>query len=337
MGWWQVGADTLAGSRFLVSPLAETTATLFALLAPVARHPGERAWFDAHLPAFRARLAADPVTARLVRAVRSAHWTADYLVPTPTGDGERSFHEELAEIRDTPAAVVHADLAETIGGPLPASLRGPDLQHRTADLLDWLWTRVVGPDWARRRRIMEADIIARTGQLSRGGWAAVLDDMRPGMRWLGDSRLQINVQDRPPRDISAAHLLFLPVTPRPCWVTWDDRGHYGIVYSCAGALAEPARPAAPQALGALLGPARAGVLALLDAPKSTSHLVALTGQGLGSVGRHLRILLDAGLVGRRRSGRSVLYYRTPAGEVLVAAPGGGAGVRPGPEGGAQIR
>ena len=28
MGWWQVNADTLAGSRFVLSPLAETFAGL---------------------------------------------------------------------------------------------------------------------------------------------------------------------------------------------------------------------------------------------------------------------------------------------------------------------
>ena len=47
--------------------------------------------------------------------------------------------------------------------------------------------------------------------------------------------------------------------------------------------------------------------------------MTLTGQGLGSVARHLKILLDARLVQRRRTGRSVLYYRTPAGETLLAA------------------
>ncbi|GAA2943913.1 hypothetical protein GCM10020227_08410 [Streptomyces flavovirens] len=47
--------------------------------------------------------------------------------------------------------------------------------------------------------------------------------------------------------------------------------------------------------------------------------MALTGQGLGSVGRHLKVLTEAGLTGRRRSGRSVLYFRTEAGEVLVRA------------------
>jgi DNA-binding transcriptional ArsR family regulator len=84
-------------------------------------------------------------------------------------------------------------------------------------------------------------------------------------------------------------------------------------------LADIRAEAVPESLGALLGPARAGVLVLLDSPMSTSQLVAVTGQGLGSVGRHLKVLLDARLVQRRRAGRSVLYSRTAAGEVLVTA------------------
>ena len=84
----------------------------------------------------------------------------------------------------------------------------------------------------------------------------------------------------------------------------------------------------PRRWAALLGPARAGVLVLLDTPKSTTQLVALTGQGLGSVGRHLKVLLDAGLVGRRRAGRSVLYHRTALGQGLVEAqPNGDGGWR----------
>ena len=42
------------------------------------------------------------------------------------------------------------------------------------------------------------------------------------------------------------------------------------------------------ALMRLLGPNRALVLSLLDEPRTTSQLVALTGLGLGSVGGHLR-------------------------------------------------
>ncbi len=61
------------------------------------------------------------------------------------------------------------------------------------------------------------------------------------------------------------------------------------------------------------------MLTLLDTPKSRTQLVALTGQRLGSVGRHLKVLLDAGLAQRRRAGRSALYYRTAATDALVRA------------------
>lgn len=91
------------------------------------------------------------------------------------------------------------------------------------------------------------------------------------------------------------------------------------MYPCSGTLAHPdSQAAAPETLAVLLGPARAAILALLDAPKTTTQLVTLTGQGLGSVGRHLKILWDAGLLHRRRAGRSVLYYRSEAGDLLVS-------------------
>jgi DNA-binding transcriptional ArsR family regulator len=73
----------------------------------------------------------------------------------------------------------------------------------------------------------------------------------------------------------------------------------------------------PDALARLIGPVRANVLTQLSEPRSTSQLVALTGYTLGSVGGHLKVLLDAGLVHRRRAGRSVLYYRTRLGNRLA--------------------
>jgi DNA-binding transcriptional ArsR family regulator len=319
MGWWQVNADTLAGSRFVISPLAEATSSLKSLERGTAAHPKERAWLDAHRPAYLERLAGDPLTALLIRAGLGRSWNADFLTPTPAGEGEQSFEEELARIAGTPAEAARADLAVSLGGPLPAALRRSDLPARAAGLIEWVWTEAVLPYWPRRRRIIEADVITRTGQLGQGGWMAALDDMRPGMRWLGESRLQINVRDHPPRDLSGARLMFVPVTPRHGWFSWHAPHRYAVVYPCLGLLAEADLRPVPEALGALLGPSRAAVLVLLDTPKSTTQLVALTGQALGSVGRHLKILLDARLVRRRRAGRSVLYYRTDAGDVLVLA------------------
>jgi len=324
MGWWQINADTLARSRFVLSSFTETFASLRLLHIGVAAHPGEQVWLRDHLPGYRRLLAADPITGLLVRAGLGRDWTADFLAPAPR-DLE-PFEAAVARVRAVPPAVARADLTVSLAGPLPAALERDDLPERAARLLEYVWEETVRPSWERRRRVLEADVVARTAQVSQGGWATVLDALRPGRtRWLGENRLQVNLHEYPPREISGAELVFVPVTSNGAsggWVSWEEPDRYAIVYPCAGALADRRGRPVPAALGALLGTARAGVLVLLSAPMSTSQLTAVTGQGLGSVGRHLKVLLDAGLVERRRAGRSVLYSRTAAGEVVVKAAAG---------------
>ncbi|MFE7209651.1 winged helix-turn-helix domain-containing protein [Streptomyces sp. NPDC057611] len=283
-------------------------------------HPGEKKWLDMHLPAYRQRLAGDPVAALLVPAAVGRHnWHADFLTPTPSGEDAATFEQEVAAVRRTPAQAARADLRVSLRGPLPALLDRSDLPDRLAGVLEWVWRETVLPTWPRRRAVLESDVVARTCRLSLGGWAAALGELRPGMRWLGESRLQINAFDYPPMKVSGTGLMFLPVTPYRGWVTAEEPHRYAVIYPCAGALAEGERTPVPHSLGRLLGTGRATVLTLLDTPKSTTQLVALTGQRLGSVGGHLKVLLDAGLAQRRRAGRSVLYYRTAVADVLVRA------------------
>ncbi|HEY7275849.1 MAG TPA: winged helix-turn-helix domain-containing protein [Trebonia sp.] len=319
MSWWQVSADTLAGSRFVVSPLAETTASLLALERGTAAHPGERAWLDAHHGAYREYAASHPVVPRLVGAAMARCWIPALVTVAPSPEGEQAFADELARISGMPPGAPAADLAAVVGDtPLAAALSAPDLPARAAELLDWVWTEAVQPYWRHRRRIIQADIVARTTQLGQGGWAAALPQMRHGMRWLGEGRLQVNVQQAPPRETSGAQLVFAPVTPQVGWVAWDEPHRYAVMYPCSGALADPGdRGRPPEPLAALLGPARAAILVLLGTPKTTTQLAALTGQRLGSVGRHLKILRDARLLQRRRAGKSVLYYRSAEGDALV--------------------
>jgi DNA-binding transcriptional ArsR family regulator len=326
VSWWQVSADTVAGSRFVISPLAEATASLITLARGTAAYPAERDWLNAHKPAYEALLAADPVTAALERAGVGPRWIADLFTRPPTGAGDETFADELARIRAIPLDAALADLEIAVSGPLPEILRRPDLQERAVGLLRWAWERTVKPEWPHRRRILEADIVARTALLAKGGWSAALAGIGPGTRWLGEGRLRINAHESPPRDLAGAQLFFVPVTQRAGWVAWEEPRRYALMYQCSGALAdgqaatgERGRVPVPQTLSALLGPARARVLVLLDSPKSTTQLVALTGLALGSVGRHIQVLHAAGLLGRSRAGRSVLYYRTSAGDSLVAA------------------
>ncbi|MGY0021005.1 ArsR/SmtB family transcription factor [Streptomyces sp. YJ-C3] len=328
MGLWQIGTDTLARSRFVLSPFAETFASLRLLHTETGAHPGEDAWLRAHLPGYRARLEADPVVAHLVRVAIGTSWIADFFCPTSCV-GE-AFEETVARVRETGAEEARANLRVCLKDSLPAALERNDLPERATALLTYVWEETVRPDWDRRRRVLEADMVARTARVNQGGWAAVLDSLQPGMtRWLGESRFQVNLNTYPPREIAAgAELLFMPVTPRTGWVSWEGRERYAVVYPCLGVLSEDHdRRPVPAGLGALIGTARARLLALVGTPMSTTQLVAVTGQGLGSVGRHLRVLLDAGLVQRRRAGRSVLYVRTAAGEVLMDASGSDDGGR----------
>ncbi|WP_447003954.1 ArsR/SmtB family transcription factor [Saccharothrix isguenensis] len=321
MGSWQIGTDTLARSRFVLSPFAETFASLRLLHAGTGAHPGEEAWLRAHLPGYRAHLAADPVAGPLVEAAIGPSWIADFFCPTSC-EGE-SFEQTVDRVRATGAEQARDNLRVSLRGPLPAALERDDLSERATALLTYVWQATVRPYWERRQRVLQADVVARTAHMSQGGWVAVLNSLKPGTRWLGESRFQVNRTAYPPREVAAgADLLFMPVTPRTSWVSWEGRERYAVVYPCRGVLAEGhGRRPVPAGLGALIGTARAALLMLLGTPLSTTQLVAVTGQRLGSVGRHLRVLLDAGLVERRRAGRSVLYVRTAAGVTLVEASG----------------
>jgi DNA-binding transcriptional ArsR family regulator len=58
------------------------------------------------------------------------------------------------------------------------------------------------------------------------------------------------------------------------------------------------------------------VLGGLDAPVSTTELARRLGLSPAGVSAHLRVLARAGLAVATRDGRTVLYGRTPLGEML---------------------
>ena len=190
-----------------------------------------------------------------------------------------------------------------------------------AYILRWVWTTTLVSDWPRRRRVLEADIVARTSRLASRGWAGVFESLSPYSSWLGDGRLQINGYALPDRDLSQARQLdFVPVHSYTGWDMLELPHRYALVYPVSGALADTGSArAGGDSLARLIGPNRACVLRLLDEPRSTTQLAALTGLPLGAVSNHLRVLLEAGAVLRRRAGREVLYWRTSLGDALAAS------------------
>ncbi len=196
MGWWQVSADTLAGSRFVISPLAEATASLIALERGTAAHPGERAWLDAHLPGYRERLASDPVTALLVRAALGRHWIADFFTSAPTGEGEPTLGEDLARIREKLPEVARADLTISLGRPTagqPAPVRsartcrGPAGLGVAGDGAALLAAATANPGGRYRR----ADQPAEPRRLDRGACRYAPGDAVAGAGPPADQRVQL--------------------------------------------------------------------------------------------------------------------------------------------------
>ncbi|WP_395657536.1 ArsR/SmtB family transcription factor [Nocardioides sp.] len=325
MGTWLVPADLLARSGFRLSPLNETVAAMTLLDAPTPLGaPWQRSFHASHREAYAEMLAADPVRAALAgslwrpRQGGRAGWMADFLTLPPLGEGA-GFEDELAQLRTWDDARMRAEILGLRPGPLPPALERPGLREAVADLLTWVWTATVAADWPRRRRVLQADVVARTNRLATQGWAGVVPTLGRRMEWRGGGHLQINSYDLPTRDLSGAReLSFVPVHSNGQWVCWDLPDRFAVVYPVTGAQA-PADRAAAGGLARLVGANRARVLELLDEPHSTTQLAALTGLPLGAVGNHLRVLRDAGAVLRRRSGREVLYWRTALGDELVAA------------------
>jgi DNA-binding transcriptional ArsR family regulator len=322
VGTWKVPVDILAESRFAISTLAEVVGSLSALRT--ARTPEQRAFRAAHGAAFQDWLADRPIVVDLVRAsfreVQAGRYgvMADFLGMPPPWAARTSFEVELGQLRALTDDEVRDDLAVTTKAPLPSTLLGPGVRDALVDLVVWLWTHTVETDWTRRERVLRADIVARTDQLARNGWGSVLHDLGRDREWMGNGELRINRFDRPAVSLPAgSRLTFVPISYSSSWAGWY-RKHFAVFYPVTGRLAA-VDGSHGAGLGPLIGESRAQLLRLLEGPRSTTQLVALSGQTLGAVGRHLKILLGAGAVLRRRSGREVLYWRTALGDSLVAS------------------
>ncbi len=328
MGTWLVSADLLARSRFTVSPWQETVGALALLGGTRGLHlqPWERSFRAGHVESFGQMLDAYPVRRELLpwfsrpRRPGRPGWVADFLTHAPPGV-DPTFEDELALLDTWSDAAIRRELEWVQERELPGRLRRAPLGDEVGGLMEWVWTAAVSADWPRRRRVLQADIVSRTARLATKGWAAVLDGLSAKSRWEGNGELRINDYDLPTRDLTTAtDLYFVPTTSATNTSGWTKPASYAVIYPVTGMLA-PTGSDASGGLARLVGGNRATLLRALDVPHSTTQLATLTGLPLGSVGNHLRVLLDSGAVLRRRSGREVLYWRTALGDALCASGG----------------
>lgn len=316
------GPDSLSRLRFAISPLTETFRSLRAL-----DDPGSQA---IHLPwAVQTRRAVEDLDLRLLLALLRPHdtYTPDFFAPPPAGPLV-DIDEELAAVLAVPAEQVREELRAAFGGrPRPEVLapleERPERGLRElVELVRAYWDRALAPHWPRLQALLTGDVIFRARTLADGGAQALFSNIDPCVEWTGETLRLHKVYDGA-LELDDRGLLLIPsafVWPRVV-VLLDPAWQPAILYPARGisALWEPGGRRGPDALGRLIGPRRAALLAALDQPTSTTDLARTLDASAGGVSQHLSVLRDAGLVRAQRVGRVVLYLRTALGDAVLAA------------------
>jgi Family of unknown function (DUF5937)/Helix-turn-helix domain len=322
----ELGDGDAQRCRFASSPLWETLSALRALAAPGRDDAGRRAW--------RATVGAslDPAELEaLVVVTRGRGYVPDFLSPPPSSP-RPAFADQLAEVRSTPAARARTELTRCRANP-GAEAAAPALERLLADVaaatqlladqIERVWDAAVRPLWPRLEALIAADIDHRSRRLADQGLQRVVEDLHPSIRWSG-STIRIAGPVAESRRLAGEGLVLMPsIFSWPGVVAIVDPPWQPTVVYPARGVAElwGGAPAAPAALARLLGTARAGLLAALDAPASTTALAARLGQSPGGVSTHLAILRAAGLTTRRRHGHEALHARTALGDAVLRGPG----------------
>jgi DNA-binding transcriptional ArsR family regulator len=310
----------LARVRFAISPVFETVLAVEAL-----RRPGAHAVHQPWLSWAKPRLSGLPDLGLLL-ALLDDEAKPSYLMPIPD-DRMPSLDTELKRLRSTPSAQVHHDLRRrpgTLSRPLRELRDEPRAGlARLVATIRAVHDGLLRPYWPRMVRLLEADIAVRAATLAAEGSEVVFTGLHRDIDW-ADGELTLQAGRRPDRltvvDV-AGHGLILSPSVFAWPYTWTETrpARAGIVRYPARGIATvwESRPAAPDAVAALIGRTRAELLELLGAPATTGALAARLGITAGAVSQHLNVLRAAGMVATRRDGRAVIHLRTMRGDALV--------------------
>ena len=325
--------EDLTMTRFALSPLWELIQAL-RLLPGGSRQPDEpvlRPWLLRARDRYRAL--AGGTDLGVIRALTPPGWGADFLAPVPASV-HTTIGDLLDQVRSTPADQVQREVAAALARQprvdprIERILTSDRAAGYVADVLAAAWRALLEPEWRTLRAILERDVVYRAGQLASKGWAAALTDLHADLSWrqgqIELNRWPLGDGDDDHADLDGRGLLFIPsvfIWPRLA-LSLDPPWPPALIYPARGVSAlweQPGRTGPGTALHRLLGSSRAAILLALEDPASTTQLAATLGQSLGGIGDHLAVLREAGLLTRARSGRSVLYRRTPVGDALAAA------------------
>ncbi|GAA1592171.1 winged helix-turn-helix domain-containing protein [Kribbella hippodromi] len=309
----------LSRSRFALSPLAETVGAIISLRRGQP-DPWLYAWYRRHQLPFNRRLEQDPFLSGLADLLSATKWLPDVVVLPPSGGMNTALADELDPMLTMTDREICAGLEVAIEHCWidhdPSWIRGRDLGTRFAAVLQSVWNEYVAPDWPRRRRALEQEVIYRAGLLAAYGWPRALDGMSSRSKWIGADSIKFSGQSGADVHVGDEGLQFVPVTLRGgTWLCESVTRGYALVYPARRAATE-STPDARLAVEQLIGRGRTRILEALARPASVTDLAETLDLSLGTVGRHLRILRNANLI----TAHKMIYHQTPRANALLEPP-----------------
>ncbi|MRG61236.1 helix-turn-helix domain-containing protein [Agromyces sp. CFH 90414] len=320
---FRLAPDDISAIRFGISPGHELCHAVRVLQRP-AEHPLQWGW----LRAVRTRVPRESFDV-LALLIGPEGYFPDFFTATPAWD--MTPDDEAARLREVPVGPMLVDLdkmiARSTGARQQAIRRMHDEPERACEMIAdaWsdVWQAILAPVWTQVERLLRADIAVRSRRIATDGIAAMASGLHRSVEWHSDSVRVAMRWHSETLDCRGSGLVLVPsvLGSAGCTVLTEPPAQPTLFYPAQGVTETWARdPAeAERALGALLGPARAGILLTAHEARTTSQVAADAELAISTASHHLAVLRDAGLVRSTRDGAKVLHLRTPLGEAVVGA------------------
>ena len=309
--------------RFGISPGHELAHAVRVLRRPAA-HPLQWGW----LRAVRDRLPRDDI-ALLATVIGDDGYLPDFLTSAPRWD--LTPEDELDELRSTPLGPMRIDFGKMVrrstGARQQALREMQDQPERArgmiADAWAAMWEAVLAPVWPQLERLLRADIAVRARTIASAGIAGMAGDLHTQVTW-GSGAVRVSLRRHSEQvDCRGSGLVLVPsvMSSWGCMVLTEPPAQPTLFYPARGGTAGWARDPADvaEALGSLLGAARAGILLRGGTARTTSQVAEDAGLAISTASHHLAVLRGAGLIASERDGARMLHLRTPLGEAMVGA------------------
>jgi len=257
----------------------------------------------------------------LLEVAEPGKWVPDTFGPIPTG----SIHHPVAQyeaLRETDPDVVEADLCmlrELAPASSVACLEPEEFIDRLTAALIGYHEAVLEPLWDRVIAITEADIAHRRASMLEHGLGAAIDELHEKVSYAG-AEIRVDMAEHDIAvEATGSGVWFVPSVFLWPWVSVEYETTQPVVsYAARGSGRVWERPRDNRlSLSSLIGRSRASILEHLVVPRTTTWLAKSLHLAPATVSAHLAVMSASGLLDSRKSGREVLYVRTPVAEQLL--------------------